>query len=132
MGGGQAEWFVCTYHHAVPGSNPKLTIDALIIYRQICAIFVMWKEQKEAHLKRYMLDPFFIQAIYYIYISDFLPPLTTAVRFHTSFYVGNLLDEEHQYIFCQFQWKVSLSRFAPVPIKHHIFGIAWGRFLYLT
>ena len=35
--GGQ---FVCTYNPAAPGSSPKHTIYAFIVYGQICAIFV--------------------------------------------------------------------------------------------
>ena len=31
---------------AAPGSSPKHAIYAFIIYSQICAIFVMWKEWK--------------------------------------------------------------------------------------
>ena len=39
------------FHSAAPGLSPKHTIYALIIYSQICAMFVMWNDgnkQKEA------------------------------------------------------------------------------------
>ena len=37
---------VCAYNPAVPGLSPKHTINAYIIYSQICDIFFVWKERK--------------------------------------------------------------------------------------
>ena len=39
------------------GSSPKHTINAFIIYSQICAIFVLWKERKQT--KRGRVRPIF-------------------------------------------------------------------------
>ena len=44
--------FVCAYNPAAPGSSPKHTIYAFIIY-SICAIFVMWKERKKPILAQF-------------------------------------------------------------------------------
>ena len=41
-----AQWFICAYHPATLGSDPKHTIYAFIIYSQICAVFVISKERK--------------------------------------------------------------------------------------
>ena len=42
------EWFVWTFHPAVPGSSPKHTIYAFIVWSQICAslVFALWNERK--------------------------------------------------------------------------------------
>ena len=37
---------LCAYHPAAQGSSPMHTIYDFIIYGQMCAIFVMWKERK--------------------------------------------------------------------------------------
>ena len=44
-----AKWIhvhLLSCYPATPGSSPKHDIYAFIIYSQICAIFVLWKEQK--------------------------------------------------------------------------------------
>ena len=51
---------VCAFHPAAPGSTPKHTIYAFIIYSQICAIivFALW-EKNENKQKEAVFGPFF-------------------------------------------------------------------------
>ena len=37
-----AQWICLAYHPDAQGSNPKHTLYALILYSQICALFVIW------------------------------------------------------------------------------------------
>ena len=55
--------FVCAYHPAGPGSSPKHTINYIVIYNQICTIFVMWKERKWT--KRGRVWPIFYDLYYW-------------------------------------------------------------------
>ena len=41
-----AQWIRLRLPSCHPGSSPKHTIYAFIIYRQICAVFVSWKQRK--------------------------------------------------------------------------------------
>ena len=88
--------FICAFDPAAPGSSPKHTFYAFIIYSQICAIFVMWKEQNKQ--KEAGFGPFFKK-------KNLLVVLSIHMQYTLITYLSFIADSKH--VFASF----SVTRF---------------------
>ena len=94
-------WQNCAYHPAAPGSSPKHAIYAFIIYSQICAIFVMWKEQNKQ--KEAGFGPFFKKNCRKIEATFLMDHLRCSVSYQLDIFAPS------RYMHCPLvaNWKVN-------------------------